>query len=104
MLREPHIKKFVVTSIYFASIAESRQHYKIQIIACIMHAIIGNIPCLKQCVDFLKWGNFVHGAILYIGQFLVGHFLMGHFLMGQFSMGHYLMGHLSFGAICHVIS
>ena len=68
-----------------------------------MHAIIRNVPCLKQCVDFLKWGNFVHGAILYMGQFLVGRFSMAHFSMGQFSMGHFLMGQLSFGAICHVI-
>ena len=63
-----------------------------------MHAIIRNVPCLKQCVDFLKWGNFVQGAILNMGQFLVG-----RFSMGQFSTGHFLMGQLSFGAICHVI-
>ena len=63
-----------------------------------MHAIIRNVPCLKQCVDFLKWGNFVHGAFLYMG-----HFAMGHFAMGHFEMGHFEMGHLSFGAFCHVI-
>ena len=68
-----------------------------------MHAIIRNVPCLKQCVDFLKWGNFVHGAFLYMGHFAMGHFAMGHFSMGHFEMGHFEMGHLSFGAFCHVI-